>query len=162
MDGAARTPTLKRARTDPKPLCLQLLLEQVKRLKIPSCDCATANRLLGPFVREALKFDDERGTLLTIVEQFGWQAQPDTVRLADTGAAGAAGAGAGSVAAAGEFCRTLDLGSFSLGLQVRCFAASSSVIGQQGVGMAVWEGNRAQMFCFCANAGPCLAPGLFK
>jgi hypothetical protein len=64
-------------------------------LKLPSIDAATANRLLGPFVKEALKFDD-RGTLLAIVQQFGWDPN-------------------------GDFTRALDLGSFSLLLQVSGF-----------------------------------------
>eukprot|EP00775_Hariotina_reticulata_P006093 gene6093-6331_t len=52
---------------------------------------ATANQLLGPFIREALKYDDGKGTLLAIVQQFGWEA--------------------------GVFSQGLDLGSFSLLLQ---------------------------------------------
>jgi hypothetical protein len=72
---------------------LATLLEQIRRLKLPSVDPDTANRLLGPFIREALRLD-ERGTLLAIVQQFGWQA-------------------------GGEFTQAIDLGSFSLLLQVR-------------------------------------------
>jgi hypothetical protein len=73
------------------------LLEQIRRLKLPAVDAATANRLLGPFVREALKFD-ERSTLLGIVQQFGW-----VVCAAPPSAAAAAGS------AGGEFSRSIDL-----------------------------------------------------
>jgi hypothetical protein len=85
---------------------------------VPTVDAATANRLLGPFVREALKFD-ERGTLLGIVEQFGWQAAAGTAGTAAAGASGDDKGAVGSGAATGEFSRALDLGSFSLLLQVR-------------------------------------------
>lgn len=91
------------------------LLEQIRRLKLPCVDAATANKLLGPFVREALKFD-ERDTLLAIVAQFGWQE-------AQQGGPGAAGP---SSSPPGGFDRALDLGSFSLLLQV-CWLG-----GQQG------------------------------
>jgi hypothetical protein len=91
-----RTPTAgtKRGRPEASPSSspISRLLEQIRRLKLPSIDAATANRLLGPFVKEALKFDDH-GTLLAIVQQFGWDPN-------------------------GEFTRALDLGSFSLLLQV--------------------------------------------
>jgi hypothetical protein len=70
------------------------LLEQIRRLKLPCVDAATANQLLGPFIREALKYDDGKGTLLAIVQQFGWET--------------------------GTFSQDLDLGSFSLLLQVSC------------------------------------------
>lgn len=89
-----RTPTAghKRGReTQPSSSPLARLLEQIRRIKLPSVDADTANRLLGPFIREALKYD-ERGTLLAIVQQFGWQA-------------------------GGEFSQAIDLGSFSLLLQ---------------------------------------------
>lgn len=91
-----RTPTTaghKRGRETPSSSPLARLLEQIRRLKLPSVDAATANRLLGPFVKEALRFD-ERGTLLAIVQQFGWQAGGQ------------------------DFTQPIDLGSFSLLLQV--------------------------------------------
>lgn len=94
--GASRTPTAghKRSR-EPEEQPLAALLEQIRRLKLPSlCDAATANRLLAPFVQEALKLD-ERGTLLGIVQQFGWEG------------------------ASGEFIKPIDLGSLSLLLQAR-------------------------------------------
>jgi hypothetical protein len=98
-DGA-RTPCgSKRPREVPpagdcaSPSPLARLLEQIRRLKLPSVDAGTANRLLGPFVREALKYD-ERGSLMAIVEQFSWQARGEA------------------------FTQAIDLGSFSLLLQV--------------------------------------------
>lgn len=103
--GASRTPTAgtaghKRSREQPAAAAaeeqpLAALLEQIRRLKLPSlCDAATANRLLAPFVQEALRLD-ERGTLLAIVQQFGWEG------------------------GSGEFSKAIDLGSLSLLLQVR-------------------------------------------
>lgn len=70
---------------------LQCLLEQIRRLKLPSVDAATANELLAPFVRDALRHDD-KGALASIVAQFGW--------------------------AGDSFCRAVDLGGLSLLLQV--------------------------------------------
>jgi serine/threonine protein kinase len=35
-------------------------------------DRDTANKVLGPFLRDALERDDSSGSLLGIVQQFGW------------------------------------------------------------------------------------------
>lgn len=70
---------------------LQSLLEQIRRLKLPSIDQATANRLLKPWLLKALEQDD-KGTLLEAIQPFGWSS---------TG-----------------FSKTVDLGMLSLVLQV--------------------------------------------
>lgn len=83
--------TRKRGREQAHSSPLRSLLEQIRRLKLPSIDAATADELLAPFIKQALQFDIE-GTLLAIVRQFGWQAD--------------------------GFTTGVDLGSFSLLLQV--------------------------------------------
>lgn len=137
---AAATPTgsdqqsRKRSREAPESSPLGRLLEQIRRLKLPCVDAATANRLLGPFLAQALKFDDGKGagtapgrrwlartvgarrrglpprlpagTLLGIVQQFGWEN--------------------------GSFCKGVDLGSFSLLLQVRGAHASTAHVAARG------------------------------
>ncbi|KAF6263903.1 kinase-like domain-containing protein [Scenedesmus sp. NREL 46B-D3] len=82
--------TRKRGREQAHSSPLRSLLEQIRRLKLPSIDAATADELLAPFIKQALQFDIE-GTLLAIVRQFGWQAD--------------------------GFTTGVDLGSFSLLLQ---------------------------------------------
>lgn len=69
---------------------LQSLLEQIRRLKLPSIDQATANSLLKPWLLKALEHDD-KGTLLEAIQPFGWSS---------TG-----------------FSKTVDLGMLSLVLQ---------------------------------------------
>lgn len=70
---------------------LQSLLEQIRRLKLPSIDQATANSLLRPWLLKALEQDD-KGTLLEAMQPFGWSD--------------------------GGFSRSVDLGMLSLVLQV--------------------------------------------
>eukprot|EP00879_Flechtneria_rotunda_P030541 GHRR01033185.1.p1 GENE.GHRR01033185.1~~GHRR01033185.1.p1 ORF type:complete len:416 (+),score=103.73 GHRR01033185.1:575-1822(+) len=82
---------LKRGREASESSPLGRLLEQIRRLKLPAIDAETANELIGPFLREALKYDDSKGTLFAIVQQFGWEAA--------------------------GFSKGVDLGSFSLLLQ---------------------------------------------
>eukprot|EP00882_Tetradesmus_deserticola_P017021 GHRQ01018207.1.p1 GENE.GHRQ01018207.1~~GHRQ01018207.1.p1 ORF type:complete len:129 (+),score=19.74 GHRQ01018207.1:208-594(+) len=65
--------TRKRGREQAHSSPLRSLLEQIRRLKLPSIDAATADELLAPFIKQALQYDIE-GTLLAIVSQFGWQA----------------------------------------------------------------------------------------
>ena len=48
------------------------LLEQIKRLKLPFLERDTANKVLAPFLKDALERDDTSGSLLGIVQQFGW------------------------------------------------------------------------------------------
>ncbi|WIA34068.1 hypothetical protein OEZ86_012446 [Tetradesmus obliquus] len=87
---ASGSHTRKRGREQANSSPLRSLLEQIRRLKLPSIDAATADELLAPFIKQALQFDTE-GTLLAIVKQFGWQAD--------------------------GFTTGVDLGSFSLLLQ---------------------------------------------
>eukprot|EP00878_Enallax_costatus_P034284 GHUV01038005.1.p1 GENE.GHUV01038005.1~~GHUV01038005.1.p1 ORF type:complete len:206 (-),score=26.82 GHUV01038005.1:132-749(-) len=70
---------------------LQSLLEQIRRLKLPSIDQATANSLLRPWLLKALEQDD-KGTLLEAIQPFGWSSA--------------------------GFSKTVDLGMLSLVLQV--------------------------------------------
>lgn len=139
---ASRTPTAghKRGREhqpapSPSNSPLAALLEQIRRLKLPSVDSSTANRLLGPFVREALKFD-ERGTLLAIVQQFGWEDTP-----------------AGGSSSAAGFTRALDLGSFSLLLQVRMLFTISKLDRAEDAWHG-WEGSRGKSSLFWLNPLP--------
>lgn len=91
----------KRGRAEQASSPLRSLLEQIRRLKLPSIDAATADQLLAPFCKAALQFDSE-GMLLAILQQFGWEA--------------------------GGFTKGVDLGSFSLLLQVTFASISLSVL----------------------------------
>jgi hypothetical protein len=62
----------KRSRDGCTESSLGRLLEQIKRLKLPTIDREFANRMLAPFVREALTQVDTNGTLLGIIRLHGW------------------------------------------------------------------------------------------
>ncbi len=61
----------KRNRGSDSPL--SVLIDALKRSQLPTIEPAQANSLLAGYVREALRHDDAKGTLLALVTLYGWE-----------------------------------------------------------------------------------------